>query len=333
MNAALSNSPLAKFGVVVIGRNEGERLEQCLKSLKTASQVVYVDSGSTDGSVQLARNRGAEVVDLDVSRPFTAARARNAGFAHLRKIAPELRYVHFVDGDCEIIDGWPPQALALLERQPEVGAVCGWRRERFPDRSIYNWLCDREWSSGRVGEVDLCGGDVMIRIDTFAQVTGYREDLIAGEDPELCVRLRAAGWRIWRLDVPMTLHDAAMTRFGQWWRRAVRSGYVFAQGAYLHGAPPERHLVWQSQRAWLLGVYLPIACAVIGLVFPPWGFVAWLIYPAYVLEKYVRNPWQERRRGLLALFDVLAQFPYGWGQIKFMRDHLLARQAALIEYK
>jgi hypothetical protein len=173
----------------------------------------------------------------------------------------------------------------------------------------------------------------MIRAVAFEAVGGYRSDLIAGEDPELCVRLRAAGWRIWRLDNEMTLHDAAMTRFGQWWQRAVRSGYAFAQGAYLHGTRPERHSVWESRRAWFLGACLPIACLIISLAFPPWGWCVWLVYPMHVLQKVVRSSGPLGNRALLALFHVLVLFPQSWGQIKFTRDRLLGRQARLIEYK
>ena len=134
-----------------------------------------------------------------MSMPFTAARARNAGYRRLQEIIPDLSYVQFVDGDCELVDGWIQAAATFLEQRPDVGAVCGRRRERFPDRSIYNWLCDLEWE-GPVGEVRACGGDVMIRRSALEAVGGYRDDMIAGEEPELCVRLRAAGWLVWRLD-------------------------------------------------------------------------------------------------------------------------------------
>ena len=67
-----------KCGAVVIGRNEAERLRHCLNSLLGGGlTIVYVDSDSVDGSAALARSLGAEVVQLDLSRPFTAARARN----------------------------------------------------------------------------------------------------------------------------------------------------------------------------------------------------------------------------------------------------------------
>ena len=121
------------IGVVVIGRNEGQRLERCLMSLMgRADQLVYVDSGSSDGSVQLANRLGVEVVALDMTQPFTAARARNEGFACLQGIVPGIRHVQFVDGDCEVDAGWLGKAQAFLDQHPDVAVVCGRRRERFP---------------------------------------------------------------------------------------------------------------------------------------------------------------------------------------------------------
>lgn len=320
-------------GAVVIGRNEGERLRGCISSIVPRVAIsVYVDSGSIDNSVALARSAGCEVVVLDKRIPFTAARARNEGFARIFRLAPNLRYVQFADGDCEVVPGWIETATAFLDAHPDVGVVCGRRRERYPSRSIYNMLCDIEWDTP-IGEARECGGDALMRVDAFEQVGRYRADLIAGEEPELCVRLRTAGWRIWRLDAEMTLHDAAMRHFGQWWRRMLRSGYSFAQGAYLHGAPPERHRVWESQRAWLWGVWFPLVCLATSLFFHPWGWTLWLIYPMQVLRQIVRNSGPPDRRVRQALFQVLARFPEGWAQLKFLYDRLVGRQARLIEYK
>jgi GT2 family glycosyltransferase len=321
-----------KFGVVAIGRNEGERLRRCLESVSEVPVVIYVDSGSTDGSCQWARDHGVEVVDLDMALPFTAARARNAGFSRLRDLAPNLQYVQFVDGDCDLIDAWTEQAVSFMDAHPNIGAVAGRLRERYPERSVYNWLCDQEWK-GPTGEIEACGGIAMIRTIAFEAMGGYRDDLIAGEEPELCVRLRAAGWRVWRLDIEMALHDAAMTRFGQWWRRSTRTGYSFAQGAYLHGAPPECHKVWESRRAWVWGLWLPLFCLVAGLALGPWGWAAWLVYPLQILRQTARNRGSLGNRARMAFFQVLARFPEGWGQVKFTRDRVLGHQSRLIEYK
>jgi glycosyltransferase involved in cell wall biosynthesis len=321
------------IGVVVIGRNEGERLQRCLASVIGAvAQVVYVDSGSTDGSVNMARALGAEVVELDMSIPFTAARARNEGFARLQSLMPEISYVQFVDGDCEVVEGWLLKASAFLDAHPEVAVVCGRRRERFPDRSIYNLLCDLEWDTP-VGEAKACGGDALMRVEAFNAVGAYRSDLIAGEEPELCVRLRSVGWKIWRIAEDMTLHDAAMTRFGQWWKRTMRGGHAFAEGAFLHGAPPERHWVRESRRAWLWGLVIPVGIICSTIILGWSGLVFLFIYPVQVVRLALKSERTPRENWLLAFFLVLGKFPEALGQLKFQLRKVGAGKTALIEYK
>jgi glycosyltransferase involved in cell wall biosynthesis len=218
----------SSVGVVAIGRNEGERLRRCLRSIPPQIPIVYVDSASTDDSVAFARSTQATVVELDMARPFSAARARNQGFAELLRQNPDIAFVQFIDGDCELETDWFITAAKFCEGQPSVAAVCGRRRERYPDASFYNRMCDDEWNTP-IGESDACGGDALVRVVAFQQVGGYDSLVIAGEEPELCHRLRAAGWQIWRLDAPMTMHDADMHHFDQYWNRAIRSGFGYAQ--------------------------------------------------------------------------------------------------------
>ncbi|MEM1445445.1 MAG: glycosyltransferase family A protein [Planctomycetota bacterium] len=247
-------------GFVAIGRNEGERLHACLRScVKHAGlpgDVVYVDSGSTDGSVAFAESLGVSVVALDMNRPFTAARARNEGWRRLLEIAPGSEFVQFLDGDCELRDEWVETAKAALESNEKLAVVCGRRRERFPGASIYNRLCDMEWDTP-IGEAKYCGGDALFRESALREVGGYDDTLIAGEEPELCVRLRMADWMIERLDAEMTWHDAAMTEFGQFWKRSKRAGHAYAEGNAKHGGPPMHH--WDKEVksiAWW-GIRLP----------------------------------------------------------------------------
>ena len=332
-----SNNPkpgttAARFGVVVIGRNEGQRLITCLQSVSTATAVVYVDSNSTDGSEQAARNFEADVIELDLSIPFTAARARNAGFARLLTIIPDLTYVQFVDGDCEVMPGWLDGAVTFLDRHADLAAVCGKLRERYPDQSVYNWLCDKEWDRP-IGEIRSFAGNVMMRAQALESVGGYREDVIAGEEEELSVRLRQANWRIWRLPDEMAVHDAAMLHFGQWWRRARRAGYAFAQGSHLHGAPPERHLVRETRRAMVWGLLLPLASSAATIAFPGFGWIAWLVYPMQLVRLTINGPGSPSDRARLAAFQLLARFPEGFGLVMFWRDRLLRRRPQLIEHK
>ncbi len=240
--------------------------------------------------------------------------------------------MQFVDGDCELDLQWPEVALAYLKEHSNVAAVCGRRRERFPKGSIYNWLCDREWDVPP-GQSAAFGGDVMIGTAAFERAGGYRDDLIAGEEPELAVRLRQNGWLIWRLPAEMTLHDAAMTRFSQWWRRMVRSGSRLAEGAHLHGMPPERHWVWELRRARLWGVWFPLIFLLVTLLTWPWGPLIWFVYPVQFIRQVARSEGTWPERLLIALFQIIARFPEGVGQLKFLRDRLYGERAAIIEYK
>jgi glycosyltransferase involved in cell wall biosynthesis len=324
-----------QVAVVAIGRNEGQRLQACLRSAIASANValvVYVDSGSTDGSVAFAHGLGCAVVSLDLSTPFTAARARNQGLATALQTLPKLEFVQFVDGDCEFVPGWIENARSFMLVHPEVAAVCGRRRERHPQNSIYNQLCDLEWDTP-VGQAKSCGGDVMMRVNAIQHVGGYRASLIAGEEPELCVRLRAQGWQIWRLDNDMTLHDAAILRIAQWWGRSRRAGYAFAAGASLHGGPPERHWVKESRRIWFWGLGLPVGVLTLAPAISPWLLLLLAAYPLHMLRVYWRSRSSMAVAGWYAIFVVLGKFPEMLGQLKFLADRVMGTRSGLIEYK
>lgn len=323
-----------RIGVVVIGRNEGQRLVDCLDSLiSQVDHIVYVDSGSKDDSIQNALERNVEVIKLDISIPFTAARARNAGFARLMEIAPEIEYVQFVDGDCEVVDSWLDAAAEFLDAEDEVAVVCGRRMERYPNESIYNLMCDMEWDTP-VGEAKACGGDALMRVQAFKQVAGFRSGLIAGEEPELCVRLRKSGWKIERLEEDMTWHDAAMTTFKQWWNRTARAGHAYAEGSYLHGAAPERHWVKETVRVWIWAFLIPLLILV--SLFFHWQISLALVY-LYVVQ-WVRLALKNLQESKpfawkLAAYSVIGKFAEFCGQLQFYKNLLTSRQSKLIEYK
>jgi len=299
----------SKIGGVVIGRNEGERLGVCLRSVRREiDHLVYVDSGSVDGSVALAKKLGAAVVELSTDRPFTAARARNAGASRLLEDHPDVSLIQFVDGDCELQRGWVAHAASFLTSHKDVAIACGRRRERFPGRSPFNQLCDMEWNT-QVGDTAACGGDFLVRTEAFQTVHGFIESLIAGEEPDLCFRLRQAGWRIFRLDREMTLHDAAMTRTSQWWQRSVRSGYATAEAFQRRG--DKEHGLRRQVLSNLL-----------------WGLpVAWPLWPVLWLRV-------SRHSGALyASHIVFGKLPHLVGQMRFWWQRMRGQAGTLIEYK
>ncbi len=324
----------SRTGVVVIGRNEGTRLERCLESLPRCllDRTVYVDSGSTDHSLTRATQAGvAATVSLDPSRPFTAARARNEGFACLRKLQT-IDCVQFIDGDCELDPSWLDAATRFLATHSDIAVVCGRRRERYPGASVYNRLCDWEWDTP-VGEARACGGDALMRASAFESAGGFNSNLIAGEEPDLCLRLRRDGWRIWRIADEMTLHDAALSRFSQWWRRCLRGGHAFAEGAALHGASVERFGVSNTRRALVWGLGVPAIAGIAATLLGPPGLAVLLAWPLQVARIALREGVSSRTGWERGFFLTLGKIPEAIGVLGYLSRRWLGRRARIIEYK
>lgn len=331
-------------GVVAIGRNEGERLRRCLASVTGRDMpVVYVDSASSDGSVESARSMGADVVELDMSLPFSAARARNAGLERLTELAPGLRFVQFVDGDCEVVPGWIERAAKELEARADVAVVCGRRRERFPEKSVYNRLADLEWDTP-VGEAKSCGGDAMMRIDAFRAAGGFDASVAAGEEPELCQRLRGKGHKVLRVDAEMTLHDSAMLHFGQWWKRAVRSGYGAVDVATRFGEHGLFVEQVRSARRWtigwlvIVGVMTLLAALVTRSVVWTAAVAACLfaVLPLQMLRlsiKVCRRVPDAKTALSYGVLTMIGKWANVLGQYRYRRDRAAGRNTRLIEYK
>jgi cellulose synthase/poly-beta-1,6-N-acetylglucosamine synthase-like glycosyltransferase len=225
----MNNDEARELGFVVIGRNEGERLAACLRSLLPAgAPIVYADSNSSDGSPEVAGSYGALVVRLNTSTPMNASRGRHEGYRALKQQFGPVRFVQFVDGDCILTDTWIRQALLFMRDNPEAAVVCGRRFEANPGSSFYNRLCDEEWNTA-CGLVQASGGDALMRSTALDEVGDFDPSLMASEEPELAARLREAGWQIWRIDEPMTEHDARIYTFRAYWRRSMRAGFGYAQ--------------------------------------------------------------------------------------------------------
>lgn len=324
-------------GFVVIGRNEGPRLEGCLEAvLRESKPVVYVDSASTDDSVSVARGLGVEVVELDGRERLSAARGRNAGFFFLTRRHPDLRYVQFVDGDTELAEGWLAAAEAALAAHPRVAAVAGRLREKHPDASVYNALCEMEWAQPE-GDVEWCGGIAMMRTDAFAEVGGFDPALIAGEEPDLCVRLRSRGYRILALGRDMAFHDAAMLHFSQWWQRNVRAGHAYAEAVARRPDDPAMQARAQVRSIALWGIALPAVAAALvaptlggSLLLPAAGYPA---LGARVYRHMRRRGFARPAAGLYAGFCVLGKFPQAYGMMRFGALRLRGHTSQIIEHK
>lgn len=332
----------ASVGVVVIGRNEGERLRRCFESIgPNAPGIVYVDSGSTDDSIAIARGHRATVVELDTSIPFSAARARNAGYQKLVECHPQLAYVQFVDGDCEIIADWISFATDALLSRPDYAIVAGRLREKFPAASVYNLLGDLEWNSCAAGEVDAVGGIFMIRREAFDSVGGFDPTVTAGEEPELCHRLIRKGWHLLRVDRDMALHDLAMTRFAQWWKRQIRTGYGSLDVATRFGLAAYKRITYRARfwSAWPL-VVIGTSTVTAFAAGPVPAIVAALLTISLWPTQWCRIAVRTFRGGhpfyvcvAYAFFTMISFWPQMVGQILYWNDRMAKRPIRLLEHK
>ncbi len=320
-----------QIAIVAIGRNEGDRLKACLESLEwAAARLVYVDSGSKDDSVAVAKSAGALVVELDPSLPFTAARARNAGFEALRRDGlPE--FVQFLDGDCMLRSGYLDKALSAIRADVQLGIVTGWRAEIAPESSIYNAMCDHEWRRP-AGPITACGGDMLVRSAAFEAVGGFNPNVIAAEDDEFCLRVGAAGFSLLRIPEEMCLHDADMHSFGQWWQRTIRNGHGFAQLGDLHGD----HLARERLRVWVFGLALPLTFLASALVLPTLCLVVLAAYLGSYLRSYGglrRDGLSQSRAARIAGLLTVSKFPNLIGMLTYYLRRARQRDMQIIEYK
>jgi GT2 family glycosyltransferase len=331
-----------RVGLVVIGRNEGERLVRCLASVRSIPDRVYVDSGSTDGSVEAAIRDGVSVVELEVPPNFTAARARNAGLERLLSGNPGLEFVQTVDGDCEVHPQWIPAGLAALRAEPDLAAVYGRLRERFPARSVYNALCDDDWNTP-IGEAPIVGGIALFRVSALRQVNFYAPTMIAGEEPDMSMRLRKKGWRLCRIDAEMGFHDVDLTRFAQWWKRSRRTGHAYAELAHRH--PDARDPNWPrtiySFAFWGAAMPFALLCSLVlaTVADARWWLLAGLIlltWPVRILQ-YARRKYRAGMKPKLAAVSasllMIGMVSQLMGFVEYHRNRLLGRQSQLIEHK
>ena len=330
--------PRQHISVVIIGRNEGERLRACLQSVQQADwgglscDICYVDSRSTDSSVSIASALGANVIVLQDCAPC-AAKARNQGW---QSTHGEL--VLFLDGDTQLASGFVRQAVAALQ-DPKLCAAWGHRRESDPHQSIYTAVLDLDWIYP-TGRSLYFGGDVLVRRCVLEQTGGFDASLKAGEEPELCARLRAKGWEIEHLDVPMTSHDLAIRSLRAYWLRCYRSGIAYAEVAHRM-----RHMgdsLWQkeSRRDFVHGIFY--ACypllVLSALATSP---VSGLALMGAALAVLARTAWRSRTKAAgnsllclqYAVHSHLQKLPALAGQLAWKRAYANARQLVLVDYK
>lgn len=332
---------MLNLSVVIIGRNEGERLIRCIRSVRTMSnfssdntEIIYVDSDSTDNSPAQAKALGAKVLTVHPERP-AAAIGRNAGWK-----AAKAPYILFLDGDTILDPDFVTAALQQFKQHPQAAIVWGHRRELYPEKSWYQRVLDLDWVYPP-GLAEFCGGDALMRRDVLAEIDGYNPQLIAGEEPEMCQRIRAKGYEIWHIDHAMTLHDLAITRWSQYWRRAVRAGHAYAEVSNL--LKNTETPLWErdAKRNLMLAIIL-ISVAIFGLAGSLFfsSMLPFLLSLGFFTAISIRTAWKCRWKSTdimsLILYGVHSHFqqiPIAFGQLSYYYLRWQGKRRGLIEYK
>ncbi len=316
---------MEKIGIVVIGRNEGTHLERTLEAVKIENvPVVYVDSASEDQSVAIAQKFSVNIVLLGKSVPTTPARARNEGFAKLLEVDPAITLVQFIDGDCEIIPGWIEEANSAFKSHPEAAIVTGLLEEKNGSASMYKRLSVMEWKTTS-GEIKTTGGNMMARADVFKTVNGFDPTVIAAEDDDFCIRVRSQGWKILRIDKKMAKHDSMVNTFRDFWKRAMRTGYAYAQVSWLHWDSSDKIFKKEIASTILFGGVIPILIIVFLSITKGYSLLLLLIYPLLFFRIYIKSSpkWGQKDAFLYSFGCVIGKFPEFFGACKFYANELL----------
>jgi GT2 family glycosyltransferase len=308
------------IGIVVIGRNEGEHLNESLTSTQnTNCLVIYADSASEDNSVEIAKELNVETVELDKNFPLNAARGRNAGAKRLLELNPNIKFIQFIDGDTILAPGWLPIAQALMQEKQDVAIVAGELKEKNHSQSIYKELSALEWQRDP-GITLSCGGNLMIRTDVFSKLGGFNPMIIGGEDTELCYRVRQQGWKIFHSAAPMGIHDTKIYGIKDFWKRCARTGYGYQQISSLYAHAHEKLFLRENISNWIYGGIIPIAALGLAFVTSGWSLILFLIYPILIVRIYfsLKNRWGPSLAFAYAVACTIGKFPGFYGACKYL---------------
>jgi glycosyltransferase involved in cell wall biosynthesis len=222
---------------------------------RVGGEVVLADSCSSDLTVELASQYPVRVVQLAHANERCCGIGPQLGFQHALG-----DFVYLLDGDMRMEPGFLEQALTFLAQHPEVGGVGGRLVELNTESLEYRERGSRNHAHLQPGEVDrLDGGGLYRRI--AIEEAGYLSDrnLHAYEEFDLGARLRARGWKLWRLAEPCCSHFGHDIPPYSLLMRRWRSKYVCGIGELLRGAIGRKHfkLVWRDVKE--LKLYLAVA--------------------------------------------------------------------------
>lgn len=309
------------LSVVVIARNEARNVGRCVRSALAAvvpfpgTEIILVDSASTDGTIDIARQFPISIIQLQPHWPLTPGAGRYLGTR-----ATSGEYVLFLDGDTELYSGWLPEALDFLRRHPEAGGVGGTGDEFYINEhgQLTGEVLHR-YQVQQVTEVKTLGGDGLYRRLALDKVGTFHPYLALYEEAELALRLRRAGYTLWRLPLPMAKHFSLPRGTFREAVRRFRVGFYPRAGwtlrvAYKNGLAGQFICEFLMNYV-ITGGYLLLGLVALGTVLVDnKGLIVWLTCSAGILVAYAirKRSLRKALNGLVARLMVLYGLAVGF---------------------
>lgn len=203
------------LSVVVVAKNEEDRIGACLESVFAAAErvvpafeVVLVDSASTDRTVEIAREYPVTVLRIPEEHTVAGGAGRFVG-----ESVVDGEMVLHVDGDMILTETWLPRAVEYLREHEDVVGVEGHLNSS-----------DRE----TVETVEMIGGVMLFDGSALRSIGGFDPFLLSNEDVDVGYRLSAAGYRLVRLPEVSADHPEGPELYEL--VRRWRAGYYLGPG-------------------------------------------------------------------------------------------------------
>lgn len=219
---------------VIIGRNESLHLARTFRSvLDITEKIVYVDSNSTDNSIEIAKSFGIQKIIKVSSTYGTAALSRSIGASEVT-----TKYIQFLDGDETIERGWLEKAIIKIETNENIAGVHGYKKVYKKDDKHYFVMADKkDW------EPDYLQGAFLIDREVYESAGGMETRIFGEEERDLYVRVKSMGYQIWYLHELMASHY-------DWKIKSLRH-VLFGPSSYTIWVPLFKAIKLKNLRAYL----------------------------------------------------------------------------------
>jgi glycosyltransferase involved in cell wall biosynthesis len=248
---------MTQLSVVLISRNQAWSIRRLIESVLvgtscvSSKEIILVDSASTDETVELAKRYPVTIFRLKFGQRLSPAIGRYVGYRQTQG-----EFVLFLDGDMELLQGWLEPALNFMRTTPRVGLVMSTsvtNLHRTAAQQSAASLEDMSFTPPRESSrvPFAAGGAALYRHSVLEQVGSFNPYLYSEEEPELCLRIRGAGYSVSLFNQPIVLHydDAPVALSDVLSRRRRNFHLGMGQGARYH-FPRTLFWRWIKERWW-----------------------------------------------------------------------------------